>query len=591
MSKNTRIAIVDYDLCKPKKCNKECVIKCPSNQIGKECVVVEDIEDIGEKSVIYANLCIGCGLCVKYCPYEAITIVNIPKELSKDKILMSYGENSFRVYNKPYVRKNSSVGIIGSNGLGKSTILKILSGNIKINIDNKIKKKLLSGTEIFGYLKSIEKKEINVSYKPQDISIYNKGRKGNTKVSKILNNICPTKQKLMDLEKLADRTMNQLSGGETQRLLIALACSKKSESYIFDEPTAFLDIKQRIIAGGLIQDQVNNSYVVIVEHDLCIFDYICDYVVSLYGGKGAYGVVSSVSGTYAGINNYLEGYLPTENVRFREKPIKFKAINVNDDEKVQKTEYAYSHGIFRYGDSESFTLEIEEGSFSTSEVTLLIGENGTGKSTMINMLAGILKTENFNMPELSVSMKRQSVYINESITVKDYLLKKIGNNTVDKNFNNIVLLPLKIDKLFDLIVKNLSGGQMQKLAIVECLGINANMYLLDEPSAYVDGEDRMVISNVMKKFAFINKKALFLVEHDMIMATNTCERVIVFEGEPGIKCKALTPTTMKFGINRFLKKIDVTMRRDKKTGRPRINKRNGIRDKEQKKDNEYFVQI
>ena len=647
-----RLAIVDYDKCKPDKCNTVCIKNCPPNQTGKLCITIGDIEDISsklstqktlslrsnntasnkpgnnangsgtvnqvktsKKAVIANNHCIGCGICVNVCPFGAISIINLPKELTLDKQLITYGDNSFRVYMCPHIKKGQCLGIIGSNGLGKTTIIKILSGDTKI--DCGAKKKLLGGSETYSYLTRLQSNKLRVSYKQQDIGVYaikSKDRvmadnaatisqQGFEKVSTLLEKIPQNIQIQMDLTKLSDRTVNQLSGGETQRLLVSLACAKEADAYLFDEPSAFLDIKQRIIAGNLIQEKVDGSYVVLIEHDLCIFDYISDYVVALYGEKGAYGVVSSLSNTFNGINNYLEGYLPTENIKFRDKPIRFRSI-ILEDTVTDRIDYKYGGCRFSYqrtSDQRSvqqsdetkntFTLEIESGTFSTSEITLLVGENGTGKSTMIKMLAGIIKADEFERPEMSVSIKEQEVYIDSDLTVSEYIYKRIGNTLYNSDFKINILNPLGVDKLFDLDVNHLSGGQMQRVAITICLGTPANIYLLDEPSAYIDVEDRIVMAKMLRSFAGTSKASIFLVEHDIIMATSTCDKVIVFTGEPGVNCIASTPVDIKTGINSFLKILNVTMRRDKYsgTGRPRINKRNSLRDNEQKKSGQYFI--
>jgi len=134
MSKNVRLAIVDNERCKPTKCGKECKKACPVNGQGKKCIVI-DIEDI-KKAVIAEGLCIGCGICEKVCPFDAIQIVNLPTELEHN-ITHRYGENGFRLYKMPILQKNNVMGILGENGIGKSTIVKILSGIIRPNFEQK----------------------------------------------------------------------------------------------------------------------------------------------------------------------------------------------------------------------------------------------------------------------------------------------------------------------------------------------------------------------------------------------------------------------------------------------------------------------
>lgn len=148
--------------------------------------------------------------------------------------------------------------------------------------------------------------------------------------------------------------------------------------------------------------------------------------------------------------------------------------------------------------------------------------------------------------------------------------------------------PLKLDDFIDQEVKHLSGGELQRVAIVLALGLPADIYVIDEPSAYLDSEQRIIASRVIKRFIMHAKKTAFIVEHDFIMATYLADRVIVFDGKPGIDAHANKPESLLTGCNTFLKNLDVTFRRDPVNYRPRINKANSQLDQEQKLSGNYF---
>jgi ATP-binding cassette, sub-family E, member 1 len=569
----SRIAIVDYNRCKPKKCNFECGLKCPKNIQGTKCIEVIDMEDMGKKAYISSELCIGCGMCVKKCPFSAIQIINLPKELNANKRLYSYGDNAFRIYRYPSIKKGYSIGFLGANSLGKSTILKIMIG--EINVDNK----MFVGDELYKYMCLLKENKLTISYKPQEIGQYSKLE---TKVSDFIKDSNLAKSKYLEqyqLQHLLDRQLKQLSGGEMQRLIIAKTCSKEADAYFFDEPSAFLDIKQRIVASNLIKEKcTENSYSVCVEHDLCILDFICDYIVCLYGEKNAYGVVTSVSSTKHGINSYLEGYFKNENLKFRNEPVTFNKFIVEKGVTKEESIHQYGDLSIKY---DNFSLEVKGGNINLSEIVLLIGENGTGKTSFIQRLA--------KDGAIISSVKRQNPYIKYEGKVIDFLEGTINQALGDQRFVTGIIKALEIDKLYDIEVNNLSGGQMQKLSIITCLGRKANLYLLDEPSAFIDVEDRCKLAKIIKQFTYDYKKTVFIIEHDITLATNIADKVIVFEGQPGIKCYASEPCDLATGVNKFLKSINVTMRKDAITGRPGINKPESQKDKEQKQNGNYYI--
>ncbi|KAJ1640710.1 RNase L inhibitor-like protein [Pavlovales sp. CCMP2436] len=159
---------------------------------------------------------------------------------------------------------------------------------------------------------------------------------------------------------------------------------------------------------------------------------------------------------------------------------------------------------------------------------------------------------------------------------------------IHPQFVSDVMKPLNIEALIDQDVMHLSGGELQRVAIALSLGTVADIYLIDEPSAYLDSEQRIICAKVIKRFIMHSKKTAFIVEHDFIMATYMADRVIVYDGRPGVTCQANTPQSLLSGMNRFLEDLAITFRRDPENYRPRINKMDSVKDKEQKLSGQYF---
>ena len=397
--------------------------------------------------------------------------------------------------------------------------------------------------------------------------------------------------KSFDLAHLADREMSQLSGGELQRFAICVMAVQKADMYMFDEPSSYLDVKQRLRAAKVMRDLLDeNTYVIAVEHDLSVLDYLSDFVCCLYGHSGAYGVVTLPFNVREGINNFMEGFIPTENMRFRQERLSFKVSDATEgqgegDKKLLRYEYPSMTKTLG-----GFKLNVEAGNFTDSEIIVMLGENGTGKTTFIKLLAGAVSADNEedNMPEFHVSYKPQEIAPKFEGTVRMLLHKKIQQSFTSPQFASDVLKPLDIESLYDQEVKHLSGGELQRVALTLCLGTPADLYLIDEPSAYLDSEQRIHASKVIKRFILHSKKTAFVVEHDFIMATYLADRVVCYDGQPGVQNTARSPQQLQEGMNSFLKNLDITFRRDPTNHRPRINKYESTKDREQKTSGVYF---
>jgi len=393
---------------------------------------------------------------------------------------------------------------------------------------------------------------------------------------------------MIELTNVWDRDINLLSGGELQRFAIAMVCIQKADVYMFDEPSSFLDVKQRLAAGRLIRSLLRpDCYVIVVEHDLSILDYLSDFICCLYGKPAVYGVVTAPFSVREGINIFLDGNIPTENLRFREESLQFRIGEAGEDFMIDKSRaFKYPAMSKTLG---GFHLDVQSGDFTDSEILVMMGENGTGKTTFCRMLAGAEKPDNdAKVPAMSISMKPQKITPKFQGTVRQLFFKRIKAAFISPQFQTDVYKPLKMDDFIDQEVQNLSGGELQRVAIVLALGMPADIYLIDEPSAYLDSEQRIVAARVIKRYIMHSKKTAFVVEHDFIMATYLADRVIVFDGQPSIKSRAKKPESLLTGCNSFLKNLDVTFRRDPSTYRPRINKLNSVMDRDQKSSGSYF---
>ncbi|KAF2842415.1 P-loop containing nucleoside triphosphate hydrolase protein [Patellaria atrata CBS 101060] len=376
---------------------------------------------------------------------------------------------------------------------------------------------------------------------------------------------------VLELKHIMDRDVNHLSGGELQRFAIGIVCVQKADVYMFDEPSSFLDVKQRLSAGRMIRSLLRpDDYVIVVEHDLSILDYLSDFICVLYGKPAVYGVVTLPASVREGINIFLDGNIPTENLRFREESLQFRIGEAGDDFMVDRSRgYNYPKMEKTLGD---FHLLVEAGQFTNSEIIVMMGENGTGKTTFCRLLAGAEKPDGTTrIPSLSISMKPQKITPKFQGTVRQLFFKKIKAAFLSPQFQTDVYKPLKLDDFIDQEIQNLSGGELQRVAIVLALGIPADIYLIDEPSAYLDSEQRIIAARVIKRWIMHTKRTAFIVEHDFIMATYLADRVIVFDGQPAVKSRANTPESLLTGCNKFLKNLDVTFRRDPNSYRPRIN--------------------
>ncbi len=588
-----RIAVLDRDRCRPQTCRKECSYFCPINRQGAECITHEERT---EKAIISEVLCIGCGICVHKCPWDAISIVNLPEALDSE-LVHQFGVNGFRLFRLPMPRKGTVMGLLGPNGIGKSTAFQILSGTLVPNLGNIQDKpswepvlEMYRGTELLDYLKPLADGKVRAALKPQYVDRLPKLFKG--KVRKLLESVdergvVDEAVERLHIGPVLDQSLETLSGGELQHLAIAATMVREADVYFFDEPSSYLDIHQRLIVAEAIKDLAETRQVLIIEHDLAVLDFLAEQVHLMYGEEGAFGVLTLPRPVRTSINVYLEGFLKEENVRFRSRPIRFESRPPRG-EWSGRTLVTFGRLAIRFP---GFELRTDQGEIHEGEVVGVVGPNATGKTTFVKVLAGVARpTEGTVETSVKVSYKPQYIKGDFGGTVEELLLTQRAEALGSGFFQSEIEQPLGLRRLFHKPVDGLSGGELQRVAIALCLSAKADMYLLDEPSAYLDSNQRMEAAKTIRRVMEKSGRSAMVVDHDVYFIDLVSDSIMVFRGESSVQGHGSGPFNLREGMNAFLRAADVTFRRDFETKRPRINKRGSRLDREQKSSGEYFYQ-
>ena len=586
-----RIAVIDYDRCNPKKCgNWYCESVCPVNRAGKQCI----LHEAEEKPTISEVLCIGCLICQTKCPFGAISVINLSMQL--DAPIHEYGKNMFRLHRLPLPKEKSVVGLVGRNGLGKTTALKILSGKLVPNL-GKIEEKpswekviqYFRGKEAQAFFEKVSIGKARVAVKPQDIDALPTVIKGGKSVAQLLHeadekNAFDEVVKGLGIGEILENSLANLSGGELQKVAVAATAMKQADLFFFDEPTSYLDISQRINVAKFIRGIAEKGFpVMVVEHDLIVLDYLSDFVHLMYGKPACFGVVSQVKTTKAGINDYIEGFSKEENYRFRDYAIEFptKTSDKKKKENILTQWPAFTKTLGK------FRLEVKEGALNRDEVIGILGQNATGKTTFAKIIAGLLETDKgkFDL-KLKIAYKPQQLVPEKGKTVDEFLREK-GAEIGTSLFKTETLQPLELEHLLEKKLETLSGGELQRVAIAGCLSQKADIILMDEPSAHLDIEQRLKATKAIRSIVNTRNASALIIDHDLVFLDYLANRVMFFDGVPSKQGIANSPVEMEEGMNALLKSLGITLRREK-NGRPRINKLDSVLDREQKKQGNYY---
>jgi ATP-binding cassette subfamily E protein 1 len=598
----SKIVIVEKEKCNPEGCGGFlCARVSPSNRAGKEAFYKDADGKVGVNEELVSDI---DRIAVNKCPFHALKLINLPEALT-ERPVHRYSKNGFVLYRLPVPIFGKVTGILGRNGIGKSTAVKILAGVLDANLgeitdtqnepgaaEKSEQKGILGliehfkGNEAQGYFEKLRDKKITLSYKPQQVEQLAKAYNG--KVGELLEKVNEKSDdeyqgvlEQLQLSHLLDREISVLSGGELQRMAIAATVLKNANVLFFDEPTSYLDIKQRMKGAHFLQSLADpETAVMLIDHDMIILDYMSELVHLVYGKENGYGITSQPKSTKVGINVYLDGYLKEENVRFRDQKIIFPkhAVEKRDETDEKLAEWPKIKKTLG-----SFELEALPGEIKKHDIIGILGENGIGKTSFVKELAHLSGTT--SRGELKISFKPQYLEETEGFDKEELVMNFLMEAM---RYEVQLIKPLELRPLFEKKLGQLSGGQLQRVIIARCLAADADVFLLDEPSAYLDVEQRLLMSKIIKEMMEAKGKACLVVDHDLLFIDYLSEKLIVFEGEPGKRGLAKGPFSMQEGMNKFLEDLGITFRRDEENNRPRANKLDSVKDREQKASGKLY---
>ena len=208
------------------------------------------------------------------------------------------------------------------------------------------------------------------------------------------------------------------------------------------------------------------------------------------------------------------------------------------------------------------------------------------------MLAGVVQpTKGTIEYDLKISYKPQYISPDFAGTVQEYFEKFAPQLLTSSFFQAEVHDALHLKYLLDRDLMTLSGGELQRVAIAVSIVKEADIYLIDEPSAYLDSQQRMIVSRMLRRVIEKSGKSAMVVDHDVYFIDMVSDALIVFDGIPAKEGRAQGPYSLHEGMNRFLKNVDISFRRDEETKRPRVNKPDSYMDRQQKRNGEYYYKL
>ena len=471
------------------------------------------------------------------------------------------------------LHRGEILGLIGESGAGKSTMgkaamgytqpgCKIIKGEINFNgIDlaklTEFEKRKIWGTKI-SYVAQSAAASFNPAHRLMDqtISAANRLKINPTDVLKKDAVQLYESLQLPDAENIGDRYPHQVSGGQLQRIMTAMAMSPRPELIIFDEPTTALDVTTQVEVLSAMRSIVDkfNTAAIYITHDLAVVAQMADRIKVL-----RYGEEVEEAETRDMLSNPKEEY--TKSLWSVRSLIKPEETNEDYMLSIKNIDAAYGSSKVLH----NVSIDIPKG-----KTVAIVGESGSGKSTTARVITGLLPQLKgeiiFDGKKLSPKLEQRSkeelrriqiifqmpdTAMNPRQTVDEIIGRPIefyqGIKGKEREAKVIALLKMiELDETFlDRLPSELSGGQKQRICIARALAANPDLIICDEVTSALD---QIVQEGILKLLQKLQKElgvTYIFITHDIATVKAISDEIVVmYQGEvveQGLKSKILNP--------------------------------------------------
>lgn len=455
------------------------------------------------------------------------------------------------------ITKGQKVALVAKNGAGKSTLFRLLQGLEQVDDGDILFNKSIEITFLAQQSENASSELVSEYLK----SITQEDREHEVKINKMIN--------ILNLKPLLEKPLNILSGGERKRVELAKALMHEPQFLLLDEPTNHLDIDMI----NRLENYLKRSHITVfmITHDRYFLERVCTDIRELNKGKlhqyeGNYQkylykksereemeitqlhklkqlytaelawMKRAPSGRQTKKVNRIEDFKEIKTDFYDKKDIQFKQskkIELSVEErrlggkiiKINKLNKAFGDQII----IKDFTYNLQQG-----ERIGILGDNGMGKSTLVNIIAGTEPYDSGDVqfgPTVTLGYYRQSEDIEDTnLTIIEYI-KQFAEAMIVWNKRISASLLLE-NFLFDprqqqSKVFGLSGGERKRLQLCITLIKNPNVLVLDEPTNDLDIETMTILEDFLMKYA----GCLLIISHDRYFLDKLVEHVLVFEWE------------------------------------------------------------